>query len=257
MNAMDNTSFQNEWLPPPSRAELSASEAHVWRAGLNLPEAQEESLLALLTQEEKDRANRFYRKRDRSHFINARGMLRDILGRYLGMRPESLRFDYTYYGKPSLKTEFGGEYLRFNLSHAEGVALYGVTASREIGIDIEWIRPGVCEEGIAERFFSAEEVKVLRALPKEVQEVAFFNCWTRKEAYIKAKGEGLSMPLDRFVVTLAPGERAQLISTVGDAEEASRWRLVELFPGPGFVGAIAVEGHDWQPKLYDWRESAE
>jgi 4'-phosphopantetheinyl transferase len=253
---MHNTPLDALWPAPPPGLKLSGGEVHVWRAALDRSPACEQSLLALLTPDELNRANRFYHKHDRSHFIVGRGVLREVLGRYLGVPPGSLRFEYTKYGKPLLVEEFRGEDMRFNLSHSKGVALLAVTAGREIGVDVEWMRPGVAEEEIAERFFSANEVRVLRGLPKGAQEEAFFNCWTRKEAYIKAKGEGLSMPLDRFAVTLAPGSRAELLHTVGDPEEASRWRLLELFPGPGFAGAIAVEGHDWQLKCVGWQEPA-
>ena len=253
---MHNTSIDALWCAAPSDLKLSRDEVHVWRAALDRSPACEQRLFATLTPDEQTRANRFYFKHDRSHFIVARGVLRDVLGRYLGAQPDSLRFEYTEYGKPLLVKEFRDAGISFNLSHAKGVALLAITAGREIGVDVEWIRPGVTEEEIAERFFSTDEVRVLRALPKNAQEEAFFNCWTRKEAYIKAKGEGLSMPLDRFAVTLAPGSAAELLYTVGDPQEASRWRLLELFPGPGFVGAVAVEGHDWQLKCLGWSESA-
>lgn len=133
------------------------------------------------------------------------------------------------------------------------MALFGLSYGREIGVDLEYIRSGFAEEQIAERFFSAQEVRVLRALSKDVQHEAFFNCWTRKEAYIKAKGEGLSMPLDRFDVSLAPGEPAALLSASGDEQELSRWALRELSPAPGFVGAVAAEGQDWELKCWEWQ----
>ena len=242
------------WVTPHLDLRLSRSEVHVWRAGLNRSIACEERLLATLTEDEQYRADRFHFKHDRSHFINARGILRDLLGRYLGARPDALRFEYTKYGKPSLVKEFGGPALSFNLSHSNGIALFAFTTGRDLGIDVEWIRPDVADEQIAERFFSANEVNTLRAIEAGAQAEAFFNCWTRKEAYIKARGEGLSMPLDRFAVSLRPGEAAALLYTCAGTEETSRWRLVELFPGAGFVGALAVEGHDWQLKCLEWEE---
>ena len=248
--------MKEDWVIPPLNLRLSSGEVHVWRAALDRSPACEERLLATLTDDEQDRANRFYHKRDRSHFINARGILRAVLGRYLDARPGALRFEYTKYGKPFLIKEFGGETLRFNVSHSKAVALFAFTMGRELGVDIEWIRADVAEEQIAERFFSASEVCTLRALEASAQAEGFFNCWTRKEAYIKARGEGLSMPLDRFAVSLKPGDTAALLYTGGGPEETSRWKLIELFPGLGFAGAIAVEGHDWQLKCWQWEEPA-
>ncbi|MGA9770097.1 MAG: 4'-phosphopantetheinyl transferase superfamily protein [Blastocatellia bacterium] len=244
------------WGAPPSRLKISGSEVHIWRAALDRSPDCEERLLATLTEDEQNRASRFYHKHDRSHYISARGILRDLLGRYLDARPGALRFEYTKYGKPSLIKEFGGETLRFNLSHSKGVALFAFTTGRELGIDVEWIRADVADEQIAERFFSAQEVRTLRGLEASAQAEGFFNCWTRKEAYIKARGEGLSMPLDRFAVSLEPGDAAALLYTDGGIEETSRWRLLELFPGPGFAGAVAVEGHDWQLNCWRWEEPA-
>jgi 4'-phosphopantetheinyl transferase len=171
-----------------------------------------------------------------------------ILSRYLEVEPDWLRFNYSAYGKPALGDEFNEEGLRFNLSHAGGVALYAVSLSRELGIDLELIRHDYCDERIAEQFFSPREVAALRALPAEMQPEAFFNCWTRKEAYIKARGEGLSLRLDQFAVSLAPGSRAELLDVGGEPQELMRWTLMALDPGPGYVGALAVEGSDWKLK---------
>lgn len=244
------------WITPPLNLKLPASEVHVWRAGLDRSAACEEILFATLTRDEQERADRFYFKHDRHHFINARGILRNILGRYLDVRPCALRFEYTKYGKPSLAKESGGPVLRFNLSHSKGVALFAVATGRDLGIDVEWIRADVADEQIAERFFSAQEVSALRRLDVNAQAEAFFNCWTRKEAYIKARGEGLSMPLDKFAVSLKPGDAAALLYADGGDKETSRWKFLELLPGPGFAGAVAVEGHDWQIRCWQWEEPA-
>jgi 4'-phosphopantetheinyl transferase len=246
--------MKEDRIIPPLGLKLSGSEVHVWRAELDRSLVCEERLLATLTEDERDRANRFHFKHDRSHFINARGILRDILGRYLDARASDLRFEYTKYGKPSLAKEFGGSALSFNLSHSKGVALYAFTTGRDLGIDVEWFRADVADEQIAEHFFSDQEVRALRQLEAGAQAEAFFNCWTRKEAYIKARGEGLSMPLDRFAVSLKPGDVAALLTTSGGVQETSRWKLLELFPGSAFAGAVAVEGHDWQLKCWRWEE---
>jgi len=233
---------------------LGDDEVHVWRAALNIKESRVQSLRRTLTADERARAERFHFQQDREHFIVARGLLRAILGRYLDVDPSQLRFSYSPYGKPSLARESGGGDLCFNLSHAGGLALYAVTRGRDIGIDVERIRADLADEQVAERFFSPREVAALRALSGNMQPLAFFNCWTRKEAYIKARGEGLSLPLDQFDVSLAPGEPAALLRINGNAQEASRWFLQELAPSPVYAAAVAVGGCDWRLKCWQWLE---
>ena len=142
--------------------------------------------------------------------------------------------------------------IRFNLSHSHGVALYAVTRGREVGIDLEYIRSDLEVEQIAERFFSRREIATLRALPIDLRTDAFFLCWTRKETYLKARGEGLSLPLDQFDVSLIPGEPAALLSTHRGSHEALRWSLQELTPAPGYVAALGVEGHGWDLACRQW-----
>jgi 4'-phosphopantetheinyl transferase len=225
---------------------------HVWRAPLVQSAERVEELQRLLGEDERRRAARFHFRKDRECFIVARGLLRTILGRYLHSEPRSLRFIYSVYGKPSLADSSGG--LRFNLSHSGDFALLALTYGRELGVDIEKLRTDFANEQIAGRFFSPREVARLRALPAGLRLEAFFNCWTRKEAYIKAHGEGLSLPLDGFDVTLAPDEPAQLLSTRDDPGEASRWSLRALHPCHGYVAALAVEGDGWRLKTWRWPE---
>ena len=240
------------WPPPPETLALGSDEIHVWRAALNCGAAPLQDLLQTLSADERARAGRFYFQQDREHFIAARGRLRIILGRYLVIDPNQLRICYSPSGKPSVAQECGGEAVRFNVSHSHGLALYAITHGRELGVDLERIRPDRADAQLAEHFFSPREVAMLRALPTSLQQEAFFHCWTRKEAYIKAKGEGLSCPLDRFDVSLVPGEAAALLSTPDDPPEASRWTLQELFPGPGYVAAIAVEGRGWRLRCWQY-----
>ncbi len=242
------------WSSPPKKLILGHDEVHVWRAALNTKESRIQSLRRTLTADERARAERFHFQKDRDQFTVARGVLRVILGRYLDVDPSRLRFSYSPYGKPSLERESGGGDLCFNLSHAGEMALYAVTRGREIGIDVEPIRTDFANEQIAERFFSPREVAALRALSGNMQPQAFFNCWTRKEAYIKARGEGLSLPLDQFDVSLVPGETAALLNTSGDPQEVFRWSLREVAPAAGYVAAVAVEGDDWQLKCWQWPE---
>ena len=214
--------------------------------------SQIQRFLNNLAADEQARAERFYFERDREHFIVARGVLRAILAGYLNRVPECLSFCYSSHGKPALAGESDEDAIRFSVSHSHGVALYAVTRGREVGIDLEHIRSDLAVAEIAERFFSRREVEMLRTLPTEDQRQAFFRCWTRKEAYIKARGEGLSLPLDQFDVSLAPGEPAAVLGTQRDPSEASRWSLQELTPGPGYVAALAVEGHGWRLACWQW-----
>jgi len=231
---------------------LGCDEVHVWRATLDQTPSQIQSFRHNLAADEQARAGRFYFARDREYFIVARGVLRAILGGYLKRAPESISFCYSSHGKPALAGESDGDAIRFNVSHSHGTALYAVTRGREVGIDVERIRFNLAVAEIAERFFSRQEVAMLQTLPTEEQREAFFYCWTRKEAYIKARGEGLSLPLDQIDVSLAPGKPDAVPGTQPDSSEASRWSLQELAPAPGYVAALAVEGHGWRLACWQW-----
>jgi 4'-phosphopantetheinyl transferase len=246
-------SSPHSWLPAPSRLRLERDEVHVWRADLNQEPAQRRIFSDSLAPDERARAGRFHFREHREHFIVARGVLRFILSRYLDVSPNLIRFTYNQYGKPAIETRAGVDSLRFNVSHSNGVALYAVARGREVGVDIEFIRADFASLEIAGQFFSTTEVAMLRALPAEQQTGAFFNCWTRKEAYIKALGEGLSRSLQSFAVSLIPGETAKLLSSNNDPDEAARWSLVELDAGAGYVAALAVEGA--LPSLRCWQWS--
>ncbi len=242
------------WRHPPERLVLSKAEVHVWRAALDLECAPVQNFERTLATDERARAARFHFDTHRNQFIVGRGVLRTILGRYLGIEPDRLQFRYSSHGKPALSAEQGSNAIRFNVSHSGGMALYAVTRERKVGVDLERIRPDFANEEIAERFFSPQEVAAFHALPPESRLEAFFACWTRKEAYIKARGEGLSLPLDRFDVSLAPGQPAALMSVHDDHREAARWSIRELSPGPDYVAAIAAEGHDWRLECWQWHE---
>lgn len=238
---------------PAGGLTLNRDEIHVWLAFLDQPDYRVRRLEQLLSKDERMRAESFCFERDRKSFIVGRGLLRTILGRYLRIEPSRLQFSFTSNGKPVLgKTFGGGSMLRFNLSHSQGLALYAVTCGREIGIDLEYIHPISDVEQIAAHFFSVRENTVLRALPAHRRLEAFFNCWTRKEAYLKAIGDGLTQPLVKFDVTLTPGEPARLLHVDGDPQEVSRWSLQELTPASGYAATLAVEGHDWHLVCRQW-----
>lgn len=201
-----------------------------------------EAAWGTLTPDEKLRAERFHFKHDRERWVAARAGLRTVLGGYIGRPPRALRFGYGPRGKPALIGEPGELDLRFNLSHSETRALIALAAGRELGVDVEAIRADRDVDAIAARVFSSLELAMLAALPPELRIHGFYNAWTRKEAYIKARGEGLWLELQSFDVTLAPKVPARLLNTRPDPQEAARWTLYDVDAGEGFAAAVAIEG---------------
>jgi 4'-phosphopantetheinyl transferase len=244
-----------EWNPAGPVAELAAGEVHIWRARLEQPEPVRESCRALLSDDELARAAKFYFEKDRHHFIVSHGMLRQTLAPYAGLAPRELQFRTEKNGKPVLAGNGRPDSLKFNLSHSGELALLAITSGEIVGVDVERHRPDFAGEAIADRFFSAEEAGKLRTLPEEQKVEAFFNCWTRKEAYVKAIGEGLSIPLDSFDLTFAPGEAPALLRVAGHPEELLRWSIYNLTPGEGYAGALMVEGREHVLSCWEWSAS--
>ncbi|HEY9693243.1 MAG TPA: 4'-phosphopantetheinyl transferase superfamily protein [Oculatellaceae cyanobacterium] len=242
------------WSPPPADIALLSNDVHVWCAVLDQPAGRVEQLAQTLSEDEKARSDRFYFEQHRKRFIIARGLLRTILGRYLTIAPNLVNFSYGSQGKPALAEDLAVSKLQFNVSHSENLALYAVTRDRAVGIDIEYISPMADAEQLAERFFAAKEAEILRSLPENQKQQAFFNCWTRKEAYVKACGAGLSQPLNQFEVSLIPGKSANLLSIAGSTSAAAHWQLQDLKPASDYAGAMAVEGKDWQIHCWQWLE---
>jgi 4'-phosphopantetheinyl transferase len=221
---------------------IDAGVVEVWRGSLDQGPAVRARLEAVLNYDERERAAAFRFERDRNRFVVGRGLLRMLLARYLEQAPQELRFRYGRERKPELA---GGE-LRFNLAHAEGTVLYAFSRLFEIGVDVELMRPDAADGGVAERFFSPREVSALRAVKERDRVQAFLACWTRKEAVLKAHGDGLMLPLDSFEVTLAPGEPAELISAEWAADERARWQLVDLSETTrGEIAALAAPSRGW------------
>jgi 4'-phosphopantetheinyl transferase len=233
-----------------SPLELPSDLICVWRVYLDRDSAQYQTRESILSPDELDRARRYHFERDRRRFTVARSALRMILSEYLGSDPKHLAFNYGAHGKPSLAGENSG--IRFNVSHSGELAVIAVARDRELGVDVECLRSSAWVEQIPERFFSPREVKVLRSLPRELLQDAFFACWTRKEAYIKARGGGLSIGLDSFDVSLEPDKPAALLQVRDDPNEAARWGMAELRPASGYSGALVAQGKDWRFNLSDW-----
>ena len=242
------------WASPPAEVRASDDVVDFWRLPLGWPPEEAVRLRQTLSADESGRAARFHFDRDRDRFTAARALLRAVLALYLRTEPERLRFAYGPRGKPSLAADAagGGDALRFNLAHSHELALVAVARGREVGVDLEHVRADFATAEVAERFFSPREAAALRALPEGGPRVeAFYRCWTRKEAFIKATGEGLSFPLSAFTVSLAPGEPAALLACDTDGGQTRRWTLVDLEPGAGYLAAAAVEGRGWRARTFE------
>ncbi|MBZ5683742.1 MAG: 4'-phosphopantetheinyl transferase superfamily protein [Acidobacteriia bacterium] len=220
-----------------SPSEPGSGAVHLWQRRLDAPGAEVSACYELLSIEEQERARRFRVERPRNEFVLTRGTLRSLLAQYLGSTPQDIRFRYAGHGKPALEGESG---LSFNVSHTNGLALMAFVKQRAIGVDVENVGREVEAERLAERFFSEHERQALRPLGGDELQAAFFRCWTRKEAYIKAKGEGLSLPLHQFDVSIVEGDRDALLATRPDADEAARWTICDIPIGSGFAAAVAV-----------------
>src|SRR5271163_1030120 len=244
MNITDS-GFQIE-----SPLALPEDEVQLWRIDLEALGADESRWQRMLSADEAARASRFHFARDRQRFVAARALLRTILASYLETDAGSLRFSYSKKEKPSLGPEHAGSDVSFNLAHSGGIALLAFARRREIGVDVEKVRHDFDPGAIAQRYFSTHEQNQLAILPAQERVDAFFRCWTRKEAYIKATGDGLSLPLSQFDVSLAAGETNALLATRPDESEAGRWRLQEVPAGPDCAAALCVGGRDW--KLKGW-----
>jgi len=237
----------NSWAERPRELAIAQDEIHVWRARLDCEAAILKQFEATLAPDERDRARRFHFERDRDSYTASRGLLRELLARYVGRAPAEIEFEYSALGKPSLRATHSEQPIRFNVSHSHGMALFAFALGRDVGVDVELLRPDFGGMDIAERFFSPQEVAELRMLPDALRAEGFFLCWTRKEAYVKARGEGLHIPLDRFHVSLTPGQPEKLHTA-----DSARWSLRSFRPDPKYVGALVAESGEWHLRLLDW-----
>lgn len=239
--------IQTEWLDPPGSLSLGIDEVHVWRATLEMQQSQSAFMKSILSDDELSRSVKLHFQKDRDHFVAARGLLRVILGAYLDIGPKELRFSYGPFGKPFLAEGTPGKRIRFNVSHSQGLALLAVAHDREIGVDLEHLLPYHLVRDIAEQFFSRQEVEVLNALPEHLRPKMFFTLWTRKEAYIKALGEGFSADTG-CIDFLLRRNCAGVSKTDGGCSNGKPWQLEDLAVSPDFAAAIAVAGHGWRLK---------
>jgi 4'-phosphopantetheinyl transferase len=242
------------WPKTPGHQRLPAGEVHVWSADLDQTDRDAVHLSKLLSGDELSRASRFYFERDRERFIRGRARLRILLSGYLDVAPERIRFQYGSNGKPRLAfpSETG---LEFNVSHSGHLLLLAVALDRPVGIDVELLRPVEELSSIARQFFSAREVAELNRIPEPLQLVGFLNCWTRKEAILKAAGGGITQHLDRFSVALAPGRPPALIESEVPAFRSKNWRVVELRPATDSIAALAIHGGPARIRCWRWQGS--
>ena len=248
------------WRTAPSEAEwqsgaerlLVPGQVHLWRASLDLPPGRTREFERFLSPDERARAKRFVARSVRDRYITARAVLRHILARYVSEAPADLRFSYTEYGKPRLARPATSP--AFNVSHSHDLALYALTDGQPVGVDVEYLyrRAIVDRLKIAHRFFSDREYNALAAMPPYRRDRAFLACWTRKEAFVKAIGQGLSCPLDQFDVTVGPDEPAELLATHWDISDAQRWSMANIDPGPDYIGALAVKTRDAGLVFWQW-----
>lgn len=243
-----------DWPEPPALWSLGAREAHVWAATLSQNGGYFARCAEVLSPDELERAGRFHFERDRRRFVAGRGQLRHILGHYAGQKPSELKFAYSERGKPALADCRGHEALNFNVAHSDELMLVAVSRDCAIGVDVEQLRMVKDYEDVAKRFFSARESSGLRALPDGEKPKAFFNLWTRKEAYLKATGAGIGESLSEAEVSFLANEPARFISLFGDRHAGDHWRLCELDPAAGFVAALAVGTPDAEVKGWRWTE---
>ena len=241
------------WQTPPDDLSLQPRQVDIWRIHLDLGLDSVKPFESTLSADETRRAASFHFDKDRNRYVLAHYGMRHVLGRYLKTEPAHLEFSIDPNGKPALH----GRKLEFNLSHSGSFALVAVTAHRPIGVDVERMREAISSHSIARQYFSPVEVAELETVPSEQRELAFFTCWTRKEAFIKAQGLGLSLPLDSFDVSLTPNKPAILREVRPQPQEAERWILRSLDVAPRYAGAVAVQnadakGQSLEFRLWDW-----
>lgn len=245
------------WLSAPASPVLSRDEVHVWRVPLDVPPEIVAGLLPILSAGEQARTDRFLADAARRRFVASHGALRIILARYLDEKPECLRFLIDARGKPHLDPRARTPPLRFSLSHSGELALCAVTEGRDVGVDVERIHPVSAWREIAARYFSPDEQQALSALSGDRALEAFFGGWTRKEAYSKALGDGVSQAWTQFSVSLAPGAVTELPGTGSEGGQGGRFTLCALEPGTGYVAAVAAQGAGWSLHCWHWSWAAE
>lgn len=236
------------WRTPPDSLHLHSADVHLWRASLNLPASRLLEFRQYLSSSELRKANRFHFQIHRDRYIARHAILRSILGSYLEVPPAKIVIENRCNGKPELSSSHDSP-LTFNLSSSDNTAIFAIAYKREIGVDIERINPAIDSESVSDMFFSPLETAVLHTLPADMQLKAFFDCWTRKEAYIKALGTGLSLALNSFDVSLDPCKPAALLGVRNKVGELNHWFMESLDAGAEYASALVVENNNKREEL--------
>ena len=246
-----NTLWQNS---SSSQPKLANGQVHVWRASLDLPTEEIERLVTLLSTDEIARANKFHFLEHERRFIAARGILRQLLGNYLKISPNTIEFEYSDCGKPRLAASMNNSFLQFNVSHSLEYALYGFTNHHLIGVDIEFLREIRDTAELAKRFFTHREFQLIANLAKEERQKVFFQLWTIKEAYLKAIGTGLSNSLSDIEITFDCAKRLKLLAIRRNIDAVSNWSMYHFAPAANYVAAIIVNTQipKQQIDFWDW-----
>lgn len=241
------------WLDTNQPSTIDSGEVHIFCVSMNQPGSRLQEFFQALSSNEVKKKDRFHFVKDRDRYVIRHGVLRKILGSYLDVPACSVDIEYTEYGKPIIMGNNDDSWLQFNLTSSRDLALIAVTRMNPIGVDLEYMIDDFPYMDIALKYFSSGEMRQLYALPEESHKRAFFDGWARKEAYVKARGEGLSIPLDRFEVSICPGDRAELLHHDDDLHESFRWSLQAIDLGDHYAAAFAVEGPLCECTFWDLR----
>ena len=240
------------WLTPPSRWPLYGSEIHVWAASLRVSVEKLAGFESTLSMDEQERAGRFHFEPDRNDFVSGRGILRAILGSYLKIEPNQVHFEYGAFGKPILANQTANSRLHFNLAHSDGVFLTAVSRLCPVGVDVEHNRMIANPDDLVKQVLSKTEAVDWQSLPNDSKTAAFYNLWTRKEACLKATGDGITERLQEFAVSFMPDEPARVVKSPEMLPSTGGWTVIELNPVPGYTAALAVPNSEFNLSCWQW-----
>lgn len=246
------TRLIEQWNSPPTDYRIDRNTVHVWRAYFQPTLICDREFLDSISKDEMERAQRFIRQSDRDRYIFSHGLLRSLLSAYVDCAPQQIVLEAKQYHKPFLVCPDSSNDFRFNLSHSEDMVLIAITREVEVGIDVEYMRRFPDALRIVNSTFSVDERCFLNSLPPEDFEEAFFTCWTSKEAFLKGIGKGLSFPLDKFSIDFQNGTSEGLVHVHDDLGKAYWWKIIKLFPGPGYSGALAIDELGSQPQFFEY-----
>ncbi len=244
--------MNDEWTKPAKFPVFEEGEIHIWRIPLVVGEYR--PLMELLSEDEVRRGERFLFEKHREHYVVGRARMRRLLAAYTNNTARNVEFAYENLGKPKFADAILHARFQFNFSNSSDRGLLAITRGRKVGVDLERVRSMKDRMQLARRYFAESEIQKLFALPEKQQSDAFFRCWTRKEAYLKAVGKGLTFPLRNVEVTLLENEPCRLLHINSSKEDASAWSLVSLRPFDGYLGALATPHGVDDFRLFDWSD---